>query len=476
MPSFSARIFIEELVFTRTTEPLKTSAACIFVNRGVRLRARVFGLWLSIPTVIATSLLTVSVPTVVMAQPQPKSIDPEVQKHFSTANDLYGERRYPDALVEYDAAYELSKNYKILYNRGPCLVMLRREPEAIDSFEHYLNDGGNEIAEERRRQVAIDIEKLKQRLGTIDVEGAPNGSEVYVDDRFYGTTPLPKPISAGAGTHDLLVKPPDGRAPFSSTAKVVAGIATIKRVEIAASTPAPPRANDPLDVPPPPPPPPPTLPERKPGGLVAPSFVFDLGLGLTYAANERMIPQAELGLALRASPFWEVGVWAGGASGKWPLNDQVVNAEAATNRNTLDVNAGYSYGTLGIRARMHIARGNNFDGWIGVELGGFTEHWVISGSTKSYEGSATAPLLGLSVGVDVPLSKAIAIGLASRYVGSSADYSGSALPAFGNPAIAGSTRGLFEFGLRAVWSIPVGSEKKDPTIKPADASTPATFF
>jgi len=62
-------------------------------------------------------------------------VDPEVQKHFDLANDLYNEGKYDDALVEYEAAYSAGKNWKILYNRGQCLVMVKREPDAIVDFQ-----------------------------------------------------------------------------------------------------------------------------------------------------------------------------------------------------------------------------------------------------------------------------------------------------------------------------------------------------
>jgi len=295
--------------------------------------------------------MPVALPLVASVAFAQAKVDPEVQKHFNTANDLYNEGRYADALVEYDAAYELSHNYKILYNRGQCLVMLKREPEAIESFERYLKDGGTDVAADRRKQVETDIEKLKQRLGSILIEGAAPNSEIYLDGRYHGNAPLKKPIAAGAGTHDLLVKNPSGGTPYMAKIKVVAGAMTTERIntDTAPPTVVPPPTN-PGTVPmnptppvydtPPPPPPPPSLPPRPPGGLVAPALALDLMFGAAIPSNDQSVANNKtmghgtLGLSWRASPFWELGLWYGLTKGTVTLSNTAAGAERVSNADT----------------------------------------------------------------------------------------------------------------------------------------------
>src|SRR5436305_6236542 len=170
------------------------------------------------------------------AQAKP-AVDPEVAKHFALGNDLYGEQKYGDALVEYDAAYDQSHNWKILYNRGQCLVMLKREPEAIESFQKYLTDGGTQVPDARRTQVEADIAKLKDRLGGIVITGAPDGSTIEVDGRIVATIPLARPIQAGAGWPEITARPPGAGIPSIKKVQVVAGKEVSLAVDLAVATP-----------------------------------------------------------------------------------------------------------------------------------------------------------------------------------------------------------------------------------------------
>ena len=421
----------------------------------------------------ALAVAAVSVAPAVRAEPAgpaPK-IDPEVQKHFALGNDLYGEQRYADALIEYDAAYDLSRNWKILFNRGQCLVLLRREPEAIDSFQRYLDEGAKGVDPERRKQVENDIGKLKERLGFIVLVSTPDGTSIEVDGRPAATTPLTKPIAAGAGMHEVTARPAGGGIPVIKQVKVIAGqqaSVTLELPVVAAPTPgptfvpagtAPPPAGGapepPIDSITPPPPPP----RRPAGGLPAPAFMLTLTVGGSAPTNDtthassggnKILGSGELGVSWRLNSFWELGLFAGGGVGKYGGS-----GAAGTN-------ADYSYGTYGLRARIHPIRGRGFDGWLGFDVGGFQEKWAQTGTSQvELKGSGTA--LGLAFGVDFPIARTWALGGVMRYVGSSRVTCESA----GNPAATcpstTDARSFVELGLRVVWDLPYGAGRQEPT-------------
>ena len=395
---------------------------------------------------------------------EPSKVDPEVQKHFALGNDLYKEQKYADALVEYDAAYDVSKNYKILYNRGQCLVMLKREPEAIDSFQRYLDGGGTEIAAERRTQVEGDIGKLKDRLGFIVINGAPDGAVIELDGRVVATMPLKEAIKAGAGNHEITARAAGGGIPSIRQVKVVAGKQVEVQVELAAPmivAPAStlgsttPTASATSDLPPPPPPPPPP-PARTPGGgLIAPSFMITLGVGASTltgnsdstGGSNKVLGYGDLGASWRVNGFWELGLYGAGASGN-RVDDN-------------NLNATYSYATYGARLRLHPIRGRRFDAWFGFDFGGCAQTWKTDTTNKS--ATATSPSFAIGFGVDFPLARAWALGGALRFV----------TPA-GDPKCSGDCssyvfhdHGFVELALRIVWSIPYGSARQ---VEPAAAS------
>ncbi len=424
--------------------------------------------------------------------------DAEVQRRFKLGNTLYGEGRYADALVEYDAAYELSKNWKILYNRAQCLVMLRREPEAIATFEQYLKDGGAQVPIERRKSVESDLHELRARLGTILVEGAPPASEVRLDGRLAGITPLAVPIQAGAGVHEITVIPQGSSAPFVRSVKVLSGQVTAVRVEIASSAPpAPPQGPAPAPRAPPDASPTadtspakePELPPRAPGGLVSPALTFSLQLGASMPAEEhraferRALGAGELGVGYRLGGFWEIGAFAAGARG-----DRAVRGDLSgdtTLRAPLEANATYQYGTLGLRGRMHLLRTRTVDGWVGVDVGTWQELWTFGGD-GGFRYRANSALFGLAVGADVPIARTWAIGGSLRFLSASASNGRreecragvpcdglAGLPGEGLPGGRSSTsRGFFELALRVVWSLPTGADSRPA--KPSAPSTPST--
>ena len=75
------------------------------------------------------------------------------------------------------------------------------------------------------------------------------------------------------------------------------------------------------------------------------------------------------------SGFWELGLFAAGASGSYTLHpeantpDATGSVDKSLGRALVDSNAKYTYGILGVRGRMHLLRTKSFDGWFGVDVG-----------------------------------------------------------------------------------------------------------
>jgi hypothetical protein len=447
------------------------------------------------------------------APPLAPKVNAEVSKHFALGNDYYQEGKYGSALAEYDQAYELStdekgkRNWKILYNRGQCLVMLGREPEAIDSFDRYLNEGGDQIDAARRTQVEADIKKLRDRLGSIILEGTmPNGSSVTLDGRAMGKTPLAGPMVAASGFHDLVIRPPGSGQPYVASVKVIAGQQIAHRVVMTASGPTmestPPPTGPYVDTPPPPLPPPAVLPPRPGGGLAAPSIMFSALLGASFPTRDYLFGQPstlggfELGASWRASGFWELGLFGGYSAGSYTIDESVRNrSDASTGRvSGIDANADYSHGILGARVRMHLVRYKKLDGWLGIDGGGWVENWRFSGPTASFNYRAASPAFGIGFGSDLALSQRWALGFAARFLLASAsngarrdctpniDCVRGFLPGEGTDGYSQSTaRGFFELGLRLVYLIPSAeSAPAAPPAKPAGptpvASAPGLLF
>jgi PEGA domain len=138
---------------------------------------------------------------------------------FKRGQELYTERNFSGALIEFRKAYELAPNYRVLYNVGQVCFQMQDYVCALRSLEQYLADGASEINEARRQSVQAELGSLKARIGYLDIRTNVEGAEISVDDVVVGTTPLKAPVAVSAGRHKTVASLA-GRAPVTRTTDV----------------------------------------------------------------------------------------------------------------------------------------------------------------------------------------------------------------------------------------------------------------
>lgn len=128
----------------------------------------------------------------------------EAKQHLEAATQLYDENNFRGALAELQRAYELAPSYKILFNIGQVDMELQDYAGALRAYSRYLSEGGPDVPAERGKQVRADVERLRGRIGKIEVQTAA-GAEVLIDDVAVGFAPLPEPVAVNAGRHKVTV-------------------------------------------------------------------------------------------------------------------------------------------------------------------------------------------------------------------------------------------------------------------------------
>ncbi len=158
-------------------------------------------------TLVAGLMLFASTPL----QANDVPLDPQARAaatHFDRGVKLYEERDWRAALVEFQRAYTISPQYRVLYNVGQCLYEVEDYVGALDAFEKYLAEGNVQIPPERRDRVQASIVELRGRVAHIRVVTNVEGAEVSVDDTVVGTTPLAAPLLVSAGRRKITaIKP-----------------------------------------------------------------------------------------------------------------------------------------------------------------------------------------------------------------------------------------------------------------------------
>src|SRR5690606_11797854 len=113
-------------------------------------------------------------------------ITDKARSHFRAGVNLLQDpdgARYEEAYAQFKAAYAESPSWKILNNFGITAMKLERDGEAIDAFQKYLDEGGQQVSAEEREQTQRDLDTLKASIVTVTVKVEPSGVRL-TDERI----------------------------------------------------------------------------------------------------------------------------------------------------------------------------------------------------------------------------------------------------------------------------------------------------
>jgi hypothetical protein len=129
--------------------------------------------------------------------------------HFKRGIELYGEADFTGALIEFRRAYEIDPRFQALYNIGETYFQLQDYANALRTLEKYLSDGGAQVPTGRRDEVQREIDKLRNRVATLDLTTNLPDVEITVDDVLVGKTPFAAPLMLSAGRRRIVASLPN---------------------------------------------------------------------------------------------------------------------------------------------------------------------------------------------------------------------------------------------------------------------------
>lgn len=156
---------------------------------------------------------------------------------------LVHELRYREAIASYDAAYAISHDPAILYNRGRAYDALGEAPQALDEFEEFVRVAPTELKAKVPRLDEL-LAATRARVATVLVHCSVDGATLFVRNRHEGTTPLATPLRFRTGSALIEVQAP-GYRPFREDVQLTAGAPMTIEVTLMAKD---------AGMPPPPPP------------------------------------------------------------------------------------------------------------------------------------------------------------------------------------------------------------------------------
>jgi tetratricopeptide (TPR) repeat protein len=156
------------------------------------------------------------------AREQNRELEPQATAHFERGVELYREGSLDAALVEFERAYELIPSYRLLYNLAQIQAERHEYATAVSLFERYLQAGGSEVAETRKREVEQEIDKLRTRVAYLKVDSNVEGARLFVNDAQLATLPMAEPVPINSGVCVVRLEKA-GYAPTSYRLKVAGG-------------------------------------------------------------------------------------------------------------------------------------------------------------------------------------------------------------------------------------------------------------
>ncbi len=186
-------------------------------------------------TFIVMSAVVMAIPAGSPAEDQASA---DAKALFERGRQSFHDQKYSEAADAFRAAYNLKKTWKLLFNIGQAEAAARRYGLALEAFERYLAEGGDNVPGDRQESVLGEVDKLRRMVGALEVR-APKGSVVVVDNVERGRIPLPGPLMVAAGVEHRVVLKHMNEVLLDKIIRVSGGKSLVVEAEEATVKPAP---------------------------------------------------------------------------------------------------------------------------------------------------------------------------------------------------------------------------------------------
>jgi hypothetical protein len=138
-------------------------------------------------------------PTTVRAQ-----LPPDAQRSWDRATEAMRANLWATAVTEFQRAYDLSQNPRVLYNVGVCEKELQHFSRAASKFEQGLREGEGKLSVDERERFVQAIAIVRRFVGKILVASTETGATLTIDDYEIGKTPFTSPVDIDLGAQRVL--------------------------------------------------------------------------------------------------------------------------------------------------------------------------------------------------------------------------------------------------------------------------------
>lgn len=128
---------------------------------------------------------------------------------YESGKLLYGDGDYAGALLKFRAAYDESKDARLLWNVAACEKNLRHYASVLSLVRQYLDEGATTLSPADKSEAETLLTTIEPFTAALEAKVSEEGARVYVDDALVGTTPLAKPVVVDIGVRKVRVQKDD---------------------------------------------------------------------------------------------------------------------------------------------------------------------------------------------------------------------------------------------------------------------------
>lgn len=137
---------------------------------------------------------------------------------FDRGTRRFTARRYEQALEAFLEAHSITPHPAVLFNIASCYDKLDRATEAVNTYQRYLHERGDEVEPARRRDVQTALSRLRREVALLHIVPPEPDAPVTLDGE-----PLEigdDPWAVAPGTYVIASRASDGREAREEVAAV----------------------------------------------------------------------------------------------------------------------------------------------------------------------------------------------------------------------------------------------------------------
>ncbi|HTB76383.1 MAG TPA: PEGA domain-containing protein [Polyangiaceae bacterium] len=161
----------------------------------------------SLPLALAAMLASQSLLAAPPAAPAPVDVRTQLpetaRKAWDAAKQLAGASDFRGALVEFQRAYDLSHNPRVLFNVGVTEKLLTHYARAVDAWDKEQSEGAGQLTPAELQELKNAVSIVQQFVTTIDVTANEAEATLTIDDYPVGKTPFAGAVRIDVGKHVL---------------------------------------------------------------------------------------------------------------------------------------------------------------------------------------------------------------------------------------------------------------------------------